>query len=189
MKSFLFCVMLLAGTTVLAADDRTASVSTPSTTTPQISLMQAADVVDPLTPPDSTAPAIATQPETTDSSNLPLPTLRSDANLSPLVAAPSAMQQTEQSTAKPKASKLWIASLLAFAGGTTLDGFSSWHHGEANPLLSSANGEFAMKGVLIKAGLAGIVMVPPSAERLGVTYRRDVGEFRRCGRLYCSRRS
>jgi hypothetical protein len=169
MKSLLFCVVLLARTTVLAADERTAPGSTPSTTTPQISLMRAADVVDPLTPPasptptstaDSTTQGSATEPEPTDSNNLPLPAVRLDANPSPEIAASPVEPQTDQSAAKPKASKVWIASLFAFAGGTTLDGISSWHRNEANPLLSSANGTFAMKGVLIKAGLAAVVMVP-----------------------------
>jgi hypothetical protein len=96
-----------------------------------------------------------------DSSKLPLPVLRVEGNLPAMTTVDSAATlQTEELPAKPKASKVWIASMFAFGGGTTLDGVSSWHQREANPILSSANGTFAMRGVIIKTALAGVVLVP-----------------------------
>lgn len=160
MKSFLFCVVLLASTTVMVAQDGTAPAPTPVKSTPQITLVKAPDVVDPLGAPISITPATRTAPETTDSSKLPLPVLRVDGHLPVLTLDSSASQEAEQPLPQPKTSKLWVTSMLAFAGGTTLDGISSWHQRESNPILSSANGTFEMRGVLIKAGLAAFVLVP-----------------------------
>jgi hypothetical protein len=170
MKSHLFCVALIAGGTLLAAAESTTAVATdatskPSNNTPQISLTRVPDVVDPLGAPASTATDNATtsEAEASDATKLPLPALRVDGNLPDMKLDSSAAPIVDEPApqAKPKSGgKLWVTSMFAFGGGTTLDGLSSWHQKEANPLLSSADGTFEMKGVLIKAALAGMVLVP-----------------------------
>lgn len=166
MKRLLFFIGLLACANFLVAEETTAASSkTPSKTSqislgPRISLGKIGDVVNPLEPSAITTSATAVEPGTiSDSTKLPLPVLRVEGNLPAMTVASS---QTERNPAPPqsKLKKVWITSMLAFAGGTTLDGVSSWHQREENPLLSSANGTFAMRGVMIKAGLAAIVLIP-----------------------------
>lgn len=53
-----------------------------------------------------------------------------------------------------KAAVFYRTSIVAFTAGHTLDAASSWKRVyEANPLLRSANGQFAGKGLAIKSGL------------------------------------
>lgn len=165
MKSYSFCVALLAAATVLTAGETVPATPTTNTSSnlssnaPQIPLMRIPDVVDPLGSPAATTPTpAATEP--TDRDTLPLPAVRVESNLPAPTLDSAATQEVEEAAPKPKSSKLWVTSMFAFAGGTTLDGVSSWGRKEANPLLTSANGNFELKGVLIKAGLAGMVLVP-----------------------------
>jgi hypothetical protein len=165
MKTYLFCVALIAGATVLTAGE-TATTSTdgtpkPSASTPQITLAQIPAVVDPL----ETAPVNAKGAAQEDgNSSAPLPTSRREGSL-PAVAlesAPPSMAaaSAEEPVTKPQTSKLWVGSIFALTGGTTLDGISSWGKKEANPLLASANGTFGMRGALIKSGLAALILTP-----------------------------
>jgi hypothetical protein len=55
---------------------------------------------------------------------------------------------------------LWITSIVAMTAGTAADAYSSWHKQESNSVLASSNGTFGTKGVAIKAGIAGGVLIP-----------------------------
>jgi len=55
---------------------------------------------------------------------------------------------------------LWISSIFAMAAGTGADAATSWHKRESNPLLASSDGTFGAKGIGIKAGLAGGLLLP-----------------------------
>jgi len=55
---------------------------------------------------------------------------------------------------------LWIASMFAMAAGTSADAATSWHKKESNRLLASSDGTFGPKGLGIKAGLAGGLLLP-----------------------------
>ncbi len=55
---------------------------------------------------------------------------------------------------------LWITSIFAMAAGTGADAATSWHKKESNPLLASSDGTFGAKGIGIKAGVAGGVLLP-----------------------------
>ena len=58
---------------------------------------------------------------------------------------------------------VWRLSMAAFATATALDAATSVGKYESNPLLRSADGKFGMKGMAIKGGLAGVVLVPQIA--------------------------
>ena len=58
------------------------------------------------------------------------------------------------------ANRLWIASLVSAAAGTSLDAATSWRQWEGNGLLASSDGRFGAKGLALKAGLAGALIVP-----------------------------
>jgi hypothetical protein len=55
---------------------------------------------------------------------------------------------------------VWIASIFAMAAATGADAATSWHKQEANGLLASSDGTFGAKGLGIKAGLAGGLILP-----------------------------
>jgi len=55
---------------------------------------------------------------------------------------------------------VWIASIFAMAAATGADAATSWHKREANGLLASSDGTFGAKGLGIKAGLAGGLILP-----------------------------
>jgi hypothetical protein len=55
---------------------------------------------------------------------------------------------------------VWLASIVAMAGGTAADAASSWNKRESNTLLASSNGTFGGKGVAIKTGIAAGVLLP-----------------------------
>ncbi|MBV9154806.1 MAG: hypothetical protein JO097_00985 [Acidobacteriaceae bacterium] len=55
---------------------------------------------------------------------------------------------------------VWITSMFAAAGASSLDAYTSWGKHESNPLLASSNGTFGTKGVVLKAGIAATVLVP-----------------------------
>jgi len=61
--------------------------------------------------------------------------------------------------------RLWIASMMAAAAGTSLDAATSWGKYEGNGFLASSDGRFGAKGVSIKAGLAMAVFMPQIALR------------------------
>ncbi len=56
--------------------------------------------------------------------------------------------------------RIWIASMLAMVGATSLDAGTSWGKREANGFLASSDGTFGAKGLGIKAGMAVGVLVP-----------------------------
>ena len=55
---------------------------------------------------------------------------------------------------------VWIASIFAMTAATGADAATSWHKREANGLLASSDGTFGAKGLGIKAGLAGGLILP-----------------------------
>jgi len=59
-----------------------------------------------------------------------------------------------------KVNRLWIASMLAMVGATSLDAGTSWGKREANGFLASSDGTFGAKGLGIKAGMAVGVILP-----------------------------
>ncbi len=56
--------------------------------------------------------------------------------------------------------RLWLASIAAVVAATAFDAATSWGKQEANPLLASPNGTFGPRGLAIKAGMAGALLVP-----------------------------
>ncbi|HEX4810912.1 MAG TPA: hypothetical protein VH325_18385 [Bryobacteraceae bacterium] len=59
-----------------------------------------------------------------------------------------------------KVNRIWIASMLAMVGATSLDAGTSWGKREANGFLASSDGTFGAKGLGIKAGMAAGVILP-----------------------------
>ena len=78
---------------------------------------------------------------------------------------------------------LWIASIFAMAAGTGADAATSWHKRESNGLLASSDGTFGAKGLAIKAGLAGGLLVPQILFRKHTDLRTafTVGNFAQAG--------
>jgi|GEM_PF-3154337 len=56
--------------------------------------------------------------------------------------------------------RVWIASMLAAAGASSLDAATSWGKTEGNPLLASSNGTFGARGASLKIGIAAALIVP-----------------------------
>ncbi|HMJ60862.1 MAG TPA: hypothetical protein VK493_03825 [Bryobacteraceae bacterium] len=78
---------------------------------------------------------------------------------------------------------LWIASIFAMAAGTGADAATSWHKRESNGLLASSDGTFGAKGLGIKAGLAGGVLLPQILFRKHTDLRTafTIGNFAQAG--------
>jgi hypothetical protein len=78
---------------------------------------------------------------------------------------------------------LWIASIFAMAAGTGADAATSWHKRESNGLLASSDGNFGAKGLSIKAGLAGGLLLPQILFRRHTDLRTafTVGNFAQAG--------
>jgi hypothetical protein len=55
---------------------------------------------------------------------------------------------------------VWVASICAMLGAAAMDAGTSWGKYEKNSLLASSDGKFGAKGLSMKAGFAGAVMVP-----------------------------
>lgn len=79
---------------------------------------------------------------------------------SAFVAPRISIANVEQDRHERRLKYLWIASIFAMAAGTGADAATSWHKRESNGLLASSDGTFGAKGVAIKAGLAGGLLVP-----------------------------
>lgn len=56
--------------------------------------------------------------------------------------------------------RLWLCSMGAVLASTSFDAATSWGKREGNGLLASSNGEFGMRGVSIKTGMAAAVIIP-----------------------------
>jgi hypothetical protein len=78
---------------------------------------------------------------------------------------------------------LWIASIFAMAAGTGADAATSWHKRESNGLLASSDGNFGAKGLGIKAGLAGGLLLPQILFRKHTDLRTafTIGNFAQAG--------
>ncbi|HEY3456605.1 MAG TPA: hypothetical protein VGK64_18650 [Bryobacteraceae bacterium] len=87
------------------------------------------------------------------SANLPL---ESSAFVAPRIS----IANVEEDRHERRLKYLWIASIVAMAAGTGADAATSWHKRESNGLLASSDGTFGTKGLAIKAGLAGGLLVP-----------------------------
>lgn len=56
-------------------------------------------------------------------------------------------------------SDLWHVSVAAYSGAQAFDAASSLGRIEANPLMRSADGRFGTRGIAIKAGITGAVVL------------------------------
>lgn len=78
--------------------------------------------------------------------------------------AASAIPKTSVASVDDKgdrfSNRLWIASLVSAAAGTSLDAVSSWGKQEGNSLLASSDGRFGGKALAIKTGSAAALIVP-----------------------------
>ena len=77
------------------------------------------------------------------------------------------------------------------AAGTGADAATSWHKSESNGLLASSDGTFGAKGLGIKAGLAGGLLLPQILFRKHKDLRTafTVGNFAQAGHIYRNRHS
>lgn len=55
--------------------------------------------------------------------------------------------------------RVWIGSMFALLAGTGMDAATSMGGYERNSLLASSNGKFGVRGITIKAGMAGGVIL------------------------------
>jgi len=55
--------------------------------------------------------------------------------------------------------KVWKVSLMVLAASSAGDAASSWGGPEANPILANNRGRFAARGVVIKLGVLGAVIL------------------------------
>lgn len=67
--------------------------------------------------------------------------------------------------------RLWIASLCAVAAASAFDAASSWGKLEGNPILASHDGTFGGRGVSLKAGLVGVLVVRQFTMRHNTAWR------------------
>lgn len=87
--------------------------------------------------------------------------------------APAALMPAEYSPLRPgvevvqlsgthpdTVQRLWIASICAVLAASAFDAATSWGKQESNPLLTSRDGSFGARGLAIKVGIAGAVIVP-----------------------------
>jgi hypothetical protein len=112
--------------------------------------------------------------------NLPLSNalFASSSAVAPRISIASVEDRHEQ-----KLKYLWIASIFAMAAGTGADAATSWHKRESNGFLASSDGTFGAKGVGIKAGLAGGLLLPQILFRRNKDLRTafTVGNFAQAG--------
>lgn len=64
----------------------------------------------------------------------------------------------QTSSEKKGPGKLWWGSVAAVIAASSVDAHSSWGRQELNPVLRDSNGRFAVKGVALKAAIAGGVV-------------------------------
>ncbi len=65
----------------------------------------------------------------------------------------------EEARVMEKAQKRWMWSAVALTAASFVDVSSSWGKIEANPLLRSSNGTFGAKGMGIKMGMMGGILL------------------------------
>ena len=82
-----------------------------------------------------------------------------------------------------QSARLWGVSIGTLAAATSFDAFSSMGKSESNPLLRSGDGTFGVKGIALKAGLAGGSVAPQIALRRRHDLRRifEVANFVQTG--------
>jgi hypothetical protein len=104
--------------------------------------------------------------------------LASSAFVAPTISIANVEDRHEQ-----RLKYLWIASIFAMAAGTGADAATSWHKRESNGLLASSDGTFGAKGVGIKAGIAGGLLLPQILFRKHKDLRTafTVGNFAQAG--------
>lgn len=56
--------------------------------------------------------------------------------------------------------RIWIGSICAALAASAVDAATSWGKQESNPLLASQDGTFGTRGLAIKAGIAGALLLP-----------------------------
>src|ERR1700722_4617976 len=66
-----------------------------------------------------------------------------------------ATHESVDDTARAAALRSWKISIAPLVASQALDASSSYGMREVNPLLTSANGGFEMKGTMIKIGFSG----------------------------------
>lgn len=147
--------MMFCGVTLFAQAADPLPLSNPlPRPAPLILLVDTPDAVSPALPSEKPAPA-----EVAESKAEPAP----DAYVALVQPAPAAETNTAAVAASKNSgtiNKIFTVSIAALLGGTVMDAASSWGKAETNPILRSANGTFAMRGLLIKGGLAGAVIAP-----------------------------
>jgi hypothetical protein len=55
--------------------------------------------------------------------------------------------------------RLWTASAITYTGAMAADAASSWNHYELNPVLQDRTGRFNGRGLAIKTGITGAVLL------------------------------
>ena len=86
------------------------------------------------------------------SSALPL---TSSVQTSATIAAPPSLSAHDHFV-----NRLWLTSAIAMLGATAADAGTSWSYNEGNGILASHNGSFGARGLGIKMGTAGGLLVP-----------------------------
>jgi len=157
MKSLSFAAAALMLCSVALVADVPDSLPLPSPElkpAPLIVLVEAPDAAGPAALTDKTGSAAPVE------STVEAPP---EPNIAPVPPAPEAETNTAALAAKRSGgtiNKIWVASVAAVLGGTTMDAASSWGKAETNPILRSANGTFGMRGLMIKGGMAGAMLAP-----------------------------
>jgi hypothetical protein len=77
-----------------------------------------------------------------------------------IVSSTPAVTVASLGQASSPGQRLWMGSLFAVIGASTFDAATSWGKEEANPVLRSSSGQFGARGIAIKAGIAGAVLIP-----------------------------
>jgi hypothetical protein len=104
------------------------------------------------------AQGIAAPGEIASAPNLTLPASAFSSGTPFVAPKPELVNIEDRHDRRMKA--IWITSIVAMVAGTGADAASSWHKRESNGLLASSNGTFGAKGVGIKMGIAGGVLIP-----------------------------
>jgi hypothetical protein len=112
-----------------------------------------------------------------------LPLSNAALEASPFVAPKISIANVEEDRHERRRKYIWIASIFAMAAGTGADAATSWHKRESNSLLASSDGTFGAKGLGIKAGLAGGLLLPQLLFRRHKDLRTafTVGNFAQAG--------
>ncbi len=124
------------------------------------------------------AAQVQTQPG--DLASAVLPSVDARPLISVLPAQPAIASVKDRDT---RMKRLWIGSMAAMLGATSMDAATSWGKREGNGLLASSDGNFGMRGASIKFGMAAAVIIPQVLLRKHVSLRSKfmLGNFIEAG--------